>query len=82
MPDLPHSPDIKQNSNEGISNLQISGHCLMKENRHNSRTGSDIDMKLGPVTKLKKGNTATSKKFDDDKMLINCNIIVIFSIYG
>ena len=82
MPNLPQCPDIKLNSNEGISDLQISGQCLMKKNRHNSRTGSDIDMKLGPVTKLKKGNTATSKKFDDDKMLINCNIIVIFSIYG
>ena len=54
----------------------------MKENRHNSRTGSDIDIKLGPVAKLKKGNTATSKKIGDDKMLINCDIIVIFSIYG
>ena len=82
MPNLPQSPDIKQNSNEGISYLQISDQCLMKENCHNSRTGSDIDMKLGPVAKLKKRNTATSKKIDDDKMLINCDIIVIFSIYG
>ena len=82
MPNLPQSPDIKQNSKEGISYFQISDLCLMKENCHNSRTGSDIDMKLGPVAKLKKRNTATSKKIDDDKMLINCDIIVIFSIYG
>ena len=54
MRNLPQSPDIKQNSNEGISDFQISDQCLMKENRHNSRTGSDIDMKVGPVTKLKK----------------------------
>ena len=37
-------------------------------------------MKLGPVTKLKKKNT--SKKSDNDAMLINCDVIVIFPIYG
>ena len=62
MPNLPQSPDIKQNSNEGISDFQISDQCLMKENRHNSRTGSDIDMKLGPVTKLKKKHGNVKKK--------------------
>ena len=31
----------------------------------------DIDMKLGPVTKLDKGNKATSKKFADDVMSAN-----------
>ena len=39
-------------------------------------------MKLGPVTKLDKRNKTTSKKFDDDVMLQNCDAIVIFSIYG
>ena len=39
-------------------------------------------MKLGPVTKLDKRNKTTSKKFDDNVMLENCNVIVIFSIYG
>ena len=39
-------------------------------------------MKLGPVTKLDKRNKATSKEFDDDIMSENCNVIVIFSIYG
>ena len=39
-------------------------------------------MKLGTVTKLGKRNKATSKKFDDDAMSANCDIIVIFSIYG
>ena len=35
-----------------------------------------------PVTKPDKKNTATSKKFDDDIMLKNCEVIVIFPIYG
>ena len=40
----------------------------MNENFNNSRTSDDIDMKLGPVPKLVKGNTRTLKKFDDDVM--------------
>ena len=39
-------------------------------------------MKLGPVTTLDKRNKATSKKFDDDVMLKNCDVVAIFSIYG
>ena len=39
-------------------------------------------MKLGPVTKIDKRNTATSRKFDDDVMLANCDVIVFFPIYG
>ena len=39
-------------------------------------------MKLGPVTKLDKRNTATLKKIDDDVMSVNCDVIVIYSIYG
>ena len=54
----------------------------MKENSHNSRTSNDIDMKLGTVTKLDKRNTATSKKIYDYIMLANCDVVVIFSIYG
>ena len=38
-------------------------------------------MKLGPETKLDKRNTATSKTFDNDVMLGNCNVSV-FLIYG
>ena len=37
-------------------------------------------MKLGPVTKLDKRNTVTSKKFDDEVMSANCDNIVISSI--
>ena len=39
-------------------------------------------MKLGPVTKLDKRNTATSKIFDDDAMSPNCDVIAILPIYG
>ena len=39
-------------------------------------------MKLGPVTKLFKRNKTTSKKFDDDIMSENCDVIIIFPIYG
>ena len=38
-------------------------------------------MKLGPVTKFDKKNTAISKKINDDIMSANFNVIVIFFIY-
>ena len=41
-----------------------------------------MDLKLGPVSKLDKRNKTTSKKFDDDVMSANCNVILIFQIYG
>ena len=59
------SPDIGQNSDGGISDFRISGQPLIKENCHNSRTSNDIDVKLGPVTKLEKTNTTILKKSDD-----------------
>ena len=39
-------------------------------------------MKLGPVTKIGKRNKTTSKKFDDNVMSENCDLIVIFHIFG
>ena len=39
-------------------------------------------MKLGPVTKLDTKNNKTSKKFENDVMSENCDVIVIFPIYG
>ena len=39
-------------------------------------------MTRGPVNKLDKRNTATSKKFADDFMSANCDTIAIFSVYG
>ena len=52
------------------------------QNCYNSRTSDDIDMKLRPVTKLYKRNKTTSKKFDDDVMSENRDVIVIFQIFG
>ena len=56
----------------------------MKGNYHNSRTSDDFDMKLLPATKLDKRNKTTSKpqKIFDDVILANCDVIVIFPIYG
>ena len=76
---FPQSPDIGQNSDGGISDFRISGQSLIKENCHNSRVRDDIDMKLGPVTKLEKRNKTTSKKFDVSR---NWDVIVIFRIFG
>ena len=39
-------------------------------------------MKLGPVTELDKVNKTTSKRFNDDVMSANFDVIVIFLIYG
>ena len=55
----PQSPNIGQNSDRGISNFLISGQYLINENCHNSGTSTDIDLKLRPVTKIDKRNTAT-----------------------
>ena len=76
------SPDIGQNSDGSISDFRISGQSLIKENCHNSRTSDDFDMKLGPVTKLDKRNKTRSKKFDEDVMSGNCDVIVIFQIFS
>ena len=39
-------------------------------------------MKLGPVAKLDKKNKTKLKIFDFDVMLENCDVIVIFQIFG
>ena len=39
-------------------------------------------MKLGAVTKIGKRNKTTSKKFDENVMSGNCDVIVIFRIFG
>ena len=75
----PQSPDIGQNADGGISDFRISGQSLIKENFHNSRTTDDINMKLVPVTKLGKRNKTLPKKFDDDFISENYDVIVIFS---
>ena len=73
MLDSPQFPGIGQNLDGSISYFGIYENC------HKSRTSHDIGMKLGPVTKLDKRNTATSKTSDDDVMSENCNVIVFFS---
>ena len=75
----PQSPDIGQNADGGISDFRISGQSLIKENFHNSRTTDDINMKLVPVTKFGKRNKTLPKKFDDDFISENYDVIVIFS---
>ena len=77
---MPQSPDIEQNPDRGISDFWISGQSLTKENCCNSRTSDDIDMKLGPVTKLERNETLS--KIDNDLMLGNYDIIVVFLKYG
>ena len=39
-------------------------------------------MKLGPVTKPDKRNTSTSKKFEDNVMSANCDVMVFLPIYS
>ena len=79
---MPQSPDIGKNSDVGISDFQISVQSLIKENCHNSRTSDDIDVKLGPVTKLDKKNKTRSEKFGVDVMSENFDVIVIFQMFG
>ena len=39
-------------------------------------------MKLGPVTKLDKKKHGNVKKIEDDFMLTNSDVTVVFPIYG
>ena len=41
--------------------FRISGQSLIKENYDNSKTIHNIEMKLGPVTKVDKRNKVTLK---------------------
>ena len=60
IPNILQSSDIGKILDIGISHIWMSGQYLNKENCYNSRTSHDIDMRLGPVAKLDKRNTATS----------------------
>ena len=53
----------------------------INKNCQNSRTNDDIDLKLEPVTKLDKRHTI-SKKFDNDIVLGNFDVIITFTISG
>ena len=39
-------------------------------------------MKFGQIPKLDKRNKSNVKKIDDDVMSANCDVIVVFPIYG
>ena len=54
--------------------MWISGQFLIKVNCHNSRASDDIDMKLGPVTKLDKRNKTTSRN-------IFLKLYILYTIY-
>ena len=82
IPNLAKSPDNWQKLDKGISDFRISAKFFINENCHNSRTSHDIGIKLGPVTKLDKTNTATLKKFDNDFISANCDFIIFFPVYG
>ena len=82
MLNLPQSPDIGLNSDGGISYFWIPAESLIKVNCQNSRTSDNIDMKLGPVSTFNKRNKTLAKTFDDDVISANCDVIVIFLIYG
>ena len=77
IPNLSQSPDIGQNSDEGIYDFRISCQSLINENCCNYRTSNDIDMKLRTVTKGDKRNEPMPKKIDDD--VISSNVVVKFS---
>ena len=53
---------------------------LINKSCYNSRASNDINIKLGPVTKIGKTNATTSKNFDDDVLSADCDVIVIFTI--
>ena len=82
IPNLPESPIIGQNSDGGIFCFWIYGQSLINENCHNSRTSRDIEIKVGPITKFGKGNTTISEKLDNHVISVNCDVIIIFPIYG
>ena len=55
---------------------------LIYVNCHNSRTSDDINMRFGAITKLDERNKTMSKKFENDVISANCDVIVIFPIFG
>ena len=62
IPNSLNSRGIVRNSDGAISNFRIFDQSLIKVYSHNSRTNDDIQMKLGLVSTIDKGNKTTSKK--------------------
>ena len=91
IPNSPQPPDIRTKSHRGIPDFQISCQSLIKENCHYFRTSDDTDIELGPVTKIDKRNKTKPKKLtmtsyrddaDNDDVNTNCDVIIMFPIYG
>ena len=78
IPNLIQSWEIGKNSDWGISDFWISGQFLTIKNGYNSRTSNDIDIRHRAITEFDKKIMETSKKIDDDAMLVNWDAIVIF----
>ena len=57
------SPDIEKKFSKVISDFWIFDQSFIKENVHNSRTSNDIDIKLGPVTKIVDRDRLRHKNF-------------------
>ena len=70
---------MEQDSGWGISGFRISIQSLIKENCHNSRTNDDVEIKLGPATRVDKINKTTNKIFGDDLMSEDCDVNTIFT---
>ena len=80
---IPNSSQCPDFGKTPMGVFPISGFLVNPlENCHNSRDSDNIDIKLGAVTKLYSRNKATSKIFDDDVMLVNDEVIVVFLTYS
>ena len=59
-------------------NFWLSRQSFINKNCHNSRTSHDSNMKFRPVTKPHRRTTATSKKFVNNGISANGDVIVFF----
>ena len=81
IPNLSQSSDIGQNSDGGFSDFLISGQSLTNANCHHSGTSNDIDMKLGPVTKLDKNNVTARQTSENLTMKSYRQIMTTLSFF-
>ena len=79
---MTQSPDIGLNFDGGVSNFQTSGQPFIEKNCYNSRTSNDIDVKLGPVTRLETKEHGNIKKVWRWRYIGVCDVIAIFQIYA
>ena len=79
---MPNLVSLAHPSPQILGKTQIGVFPISRFFFNHSRTSDDIDMKLGPETKLDNRSKTTSKKFDNGVMLGDCDVIMIFPIYG